>query len=434
MSQVPPQTRGPRPWQLLLALAALLSAVVAGRRRRHGALPAPARTSARADRRVAADLGLPTPDPAVQTPPLAGHMPGPAVLTAAPEPGPATPEPGPATPRADPAAPGPDPESDSGVRGEISDVLGPENLDFRHHPAPIAAQPAEPPPAIGIHAHSHSQLEAEVRPRIRLLARVRGMLWNTSVLIISAGVGLVLAAAIFALAHGSSPATRFADAASVPPGRFLVGAAISDPRLPAGASLVADVHGDRVAVYPRPDGRLRHHELPALTVGGKPVALVLLVARRRPGWLEVELPVRPNLSTGWIHAGDVTLHSDLYHVQADLNAHTLLVWRGTTVVKRVAIGVGASLSPTPSGRYFIADLLRPPDPGGLYGPYAFGLSAHSDVYTSFAGGDGQIGLHGTDDPAGLGHNVSHGCIRVANATITQLAKLLPLGTPVVIER
>jgi lipoprotein-anchoring transpeptidase ErfK/SrfK len=45
-------------------------------------------------------------------------------------------------------------------------------------------------------------------------------------------------------------------------------------------------------------------------------------------------------------------------------------------------------------------------------------------------GDGQVGLHGTNDQAGIGRAVSHGCIRVRNTVIERLAALLPLGTPV----
>jgi lipoprotein-anchoring transpeptidase ErfK/SrfK len=56
------------------------------------------------------------------------------------------------------------------------------------------------------------------------------------------------------------------------------------------------------------------------------------------------------------------------------------------------------------------------------------------VYTTFEGGDGQIGIHGTNQPEVLGQDVSHGCIRVANAVITRLARQLPLGTPVTISR
>ena len=52
------------------------------------------------------------------------------------------------------------------------------------------------------------------------------------------------------------------------------------------------------------------------------------------------------------------------------------------------------------------------------------------MLTSFAGGDGVIGIHGTNDPSTLGKDVSHGCIRMSNSGITKLAKILPLGVPV----
>ena len=104
------------------------------------------------------------------------------------------------------------------------------------------------------------------------------------------------------------------------------------------------------------------------------------------------------------------------------------------MIDREPIGVGRAVTPTPDGRYFITALIRPPDPGGFFGPYAFALSAHSNVLHEFAGGNGQVGIHGTNDPAALGTEVSHGCIRMSNAGIARLAHLLPLGTPVVIVR
>jgi len=75
-------------------------------------------------------------------------------------------------------------------------------------------------------------------------------------------------------------------------------------------------------------------------------------------------------------------------------------------------------------------LMKAPNPGGAYGPYAYGLSSHSDALSSFNGGDAEIGLHGNDDASVLGSAVSHGCIRMDNTEITKLAALLPLGTPV----
>jgi lipoprotein-anchoring transpeptidase ErfK/SrfK len=45
-------------------------------------------------------------------------------------------------------------------------------------------------------------------------------------------------------------------------------------------------------------------------------------------------------------------------------------------------------------------------------------------------GGGVVGIHGTNQPRPLPGRVSHGCIRVPNAKIARLAKLLPVGTPV----
>jgi lipoprotein-anchoring transpeptidase ErfK/SrfK len=130
----------------------------------------------------------------------------------------------------------------------------------------------------------------------------------------------------------------------------------------------------------------------------------------------------------------VRLALDPYRVVVALRAHRVNVYKRNRLVRSERAGVGRSVLPTPSGTYFIVALLKQPNPRGAYGPYAFGLSAYSNVLQSFGGGPGQIGLHGTDNPGGLGTNVSHGCIRIGNAGITRLARMLPLGTRVVIKR
>jgi lipoprotein-anchoring transpeptidase ErfK/SrfK len=192
--------------------------------------------------------------------------------------------------------------------------------------------------------------------------------------------------------------------------RFAPGALVST----AGRSVIATAR--RRAVVRRLHGR------------------VFLVKRRRGAWLQVYLPTRPNRSTGWVRARDVRLSATPYRLQVQLRRHRLVLRRAGHVVLRAPIGVGRAVSPTPVGRYYVTDLLRPHDPHGFFGPYALGLSAHSDVYTRFAGGDGQVGIHGTSEPAGLGRDVSHGCIRVRNAVISRLAHRVPLGTPVDVTR
>jgi lipoprotein-anchoring transpeptidase ErfK/SrfK len=48
-------------------------------------------------------------------------------------------------------------------------------------------------------------------------------------------------------------------------------------------------------------------------------------------------------------------------------------------------------------------------------------------------GGGIVGLHGTNDPTSIGRRVSHGCIRMRNADIRALVRILPLGTLVTIR-
>jgi len=199
-------------------------------------------------------------------------------------------------------------------------------------------------------------------------------------------------------------------------------------------SVVARARVRSVRVYTRRRGRKPRMRVSPHRIEGVKVPLVFLVRKRERRWLQVYLPTRPNLSKGWIRRSDVRLRATIYHVRVELRRHRLTVWRGREMIARKPIGTGKSVSPTPTGRYYVTDLIRARDPKGLYGPYAFGLSGHSPVYTSFRGGTGQLGLHGTNAPEALGSDVSAGCIRIGNGAITVLARLLPLGTPVTIER
>jgi lipoprotein-anchoring transpeptidase ErfK/SrfK len=147
----------------------------------------------------------------------------------------------------------------------------------------------------------------------------------------------------------------------------------------------------------------------------------------------VYLPTRPNGSTGWVPRSEVRVYREPYRAQINLRSHRLIVRRDGSVVISAPVGVGRAVTPTPAGTYYIVSRIRPYDPGSVYGAFAFGLSAHSNVFTSFGfGGDGRIGLHGTNDPSGVGHDVSHGCIRMTNRVILRLSRMLPLGTPVTI--
>jgi lipoprotein-anchoring transpeptidase ErfK/SrfK len=199
----------------------------------------------------------------------------------------------------------------------------------------------------------------------------------------------------------------------------------------AKPSVVAGAKYATVAVYRSPSARRPFLTLRNPNPDG--AHLVFLVKRRASGWEQVYLPTRPNGATGWVKDRAVDLSLDPYRITVALGAHMLTVTNLGKVILRTRAGVGRSVLPTPKGTYFVAELLKQPNPSGPYGPYAFGLSAHSNVLQSFGGGPGQIGIHGTNEPAALGTDVSHGCVRIANAAIGRLARLLPLGTPVVIR-
>lgn len=185
-----------------------------------------------------------------------------------------------------------------------------------------------------------------------------------------------------------------------------------------------------VTVWSAPRATSSSVPLPATTSFGTP--RVLLATATRGTWLRVLLPTRPNGATGWVRARDVTRRVITDEVRVDLTAHTLTWWHAGTVALETPVAVGAPETPTPAGTFFVTDLLQNADPAGAYGPFALGLSAHSDTLSEFAGGDGQIGVHGTDAPWSIGQSVSHGCVRVPNDVVDRLAHGLPLGTRVVI--
>jgi lipoprotein-anchoring transpeptidase ErfK/SrfK len=223
--------------------------------------------------------------------------------------------------------------------------------------------------------------------------------------------------------------------AGPPPAQAPVGASS------APAAVALPVRGEHVTLVARPSVDTDVYAavgdaspvtvLPARNGFGSPLALVVL-DDSVPGWLEVRLPVRPNGSTGWIRSAGVEQREVDLAVHVDLAARRLVVTDGGATVLETPVAVGAPGTPTPTGEFFVVDKLDTGRPDGPYGPFAFGLSAHSDVLTEFAGGDGQVGLHGTADPSSIGNAASNGCVRLPNEVAVALEALLPLGTPVTI--
>jgi len=209
------------------------------------------------------------------------------------------------------------------------------------------------------------------------------------------------------------------------------------PNVHANLGLVplrsATTKGTDIQIYPQPSATMAPVDtLSRITEYLAP--RTLLAFDQYQDWLHVYLPTRPNNSTGWVKASDVTLSKPLEHViRVSLAERKLWMFRNGVVELEAPVAIGMPQYPTPTGTYYFTD---PVDlhalPTTSYGVFAMGLSGHSDVLTEFGGGDGQIAIHGTNEPSGIGKEVSHGCVRVHNEVIEVLSTL-PLGTPVYIS-
>ncbi len=211
---------------------------------------------------------------------------------------------------------------------------------------------------------------------------------------------------------------------------------------PAGTPAVARVQELAVVTrgqtaMTRPDSRAPRRvwveRLRPITEG----RTVLPVIGHRTGragvrWLKVRLPGRPNNGTGWIRKSRTIRSSTAWHLVVDLSDRRVTVYRGGRAVRAFSGVIGTPSTPTPRGRFFVEEtvLLRG---GQVGGPYALALSARSYVLQEFAGGPGQIAVHGVWNVGGtMGTAASHGCVRLGTAAISWLGERIGPGVPVTI--
>ncbi len=144
-------------------------------------------------------------------------------------------------------------------------------------------------------------------------------------------------------------------------------------------------------------------------------------------WYRISIPMRPNGTYGYIPSTAVTLAPTVSQIVIHVDSRTIdIYWHGRHAL-HAGVAVGAPGMETPLGHYYVAARFVPyEDP--FLGVFAVETSAYSKL-TEWPGG-GVVGIHGTNLPQLIGQAVSHGCIRVTNATAAQLVKLAPLGTPI----
>jgi hypothetical protein len=158
--------------------------------------------------------------------------------------------------------------------------------------------------------------------------------------------------------------------------------------------------------------------------------IVQVLGRREDGdgrlWVRVGIATLPNGRSGWVPRGVLGGYGSVdTRLVVDLSRLTATLWRAGRVVFR-----GHPRWPPPRGRFYVRNRLTR-FAGATYGPLAFGTNARSEHLTDWPGG-GFIGIHGTDRPELIPGRISHGCIRMRNADILALAKLMPIGTPLTI--
>jgi lipoprotein-anchoring transpeptidase ErfK/SrfK len=208
------------------------------------------------------------------------------------------------------------------------------------------------------------------------------------------------------------------------------GAGAAAPALPPAYPAAGELVATRVAARTAPD-----RDAPIVRVlrqfrGDYRFQVVLAVAQTTgvdgKTWFKLSLPMRPNGTTGWIPAGTVALRPMRSRIVVHRGLRVIEVFRGDRRELRAKVAVGAPGRETPLGDFYVTARFVPDDP--FLGVFALETSAYSRL-TEWPGG-GIVGIHGTSKPWLLGRAVSHGCVRVSNATALALKRLAPVGTPI----
>ncbi|MGH3008591.1 MAG: L,D-transpeptidase [Gaiellaceae bacterium] len=186
-----------------------------------------------------------------------------------------------------------------------------------------------------------------------------------------------------------------------------------------------------VVLHAAPGGRALVRVGPRSVFGG-PVAFGVVGARGK--WLRVTSEALPNEHYGWVERGrDVSVRADRWALHAFLARHVLIVLHDGHVARSIPVAIGTASSPTPTGRFAVAEKLPGSGFASVYGCCILGLTAHqphppAGWSTSRAY---FIAIHGG---SGIGAAVSAGCLHASEADLRFLMRWIPLGTAIRISR
>jgi hypothetical protein len=219
--------------------------------------------------------------------------------------------------------------------------------------------------------------------------------------------------------------------------------ALATAALPAGAVVapLSNLHtltrwaypSSEAPVHASPSPRSRTiGRLRLLTDDEQAELYVALASLRLPSgetWIEIEFPARPNGEKGWVPRGALeSFHTVDGYLLVNRTTLRATLFRDGRAIFTAPIGVGKASTITPPGNFYVMEkLITLNDPE--YGPYALGTSAYAPTLSEWPGG-GVVGIHGTDEPQLIPGRPSHGCVRMRNADITRLWKIVAVGTPI----
>ena len=189
-----------------------------------------------------------------------------------------------------------------------------------------------------------------------------------------------------------------------------------------------------VPVYDAPGGdriTFRDGEVWSYTYRGNRLVARVIQGERGDEWVQVELPVRPNGSSGWVRAEDFNWSAVAHRIVIDVSDRRVTLYDGERVVATTRAIVGKPATPTPSLSGFLVEKLpnhSQQNASVVLGDWILMLSFFSEALDTFSGGLPRIALHGTHIPERVGEALSNGCIRIPNEVIEIIARRAPLGT------
>ncbi len=108
-------------------------------------------------------------------------------------------------------------------------------------------------------------------------------------------------------------------------------------------------------------------------------------------------------------------------VLVSIHQKRLTLYQGKKAIASYPVATGTAEHPTPTGVYRVSSR------------FASELSGFGTRFLGLNVPWGQYGVHGTNKPGSIGHNASHGCIRMSVPDAEALYAAVPNGARVVLE-